>query len=382
MTPERARDVERLCQAALEREPSARAAFLAHACGGDDAVRQEVESLLASESRAEGFLSTPALVFAGTVSGSGPTLVGQRLGPYEIVAPLGAGGMGAVYKARDTRVDRVVAIKVLRAEFSQRFQREAHAIAQLEHPHVCTLYDVGPNYLVMEYVEGTPLRGPLAPDKALTYAKQILDALEAAHRKQIVHRDLKPDNILVGKRGVKLLDFGLAHTARRNDDPTLTRPGDVMGTPGYISPEQWQGQPGDARSDLYAFGCVLYETLTGKRVTPERTPAEPPSMERIIRRCLAPDPNDRFQSAGDLKTVLDWTIEQPLTADPRPAPPTPWIAAAAAIVIVALLGAWAISRLSRPDVSGPVLRLQITPPEGGQPKRLGSAGDRKSRLVS
>src|SRR5216684_1433184 len=168
---------------------------------------------------------------------------GTRLGPYEILAPLGAGGMGEVYKARDTRLDRMVAIKTSKAEFSERFAREAKAIAALNHPHICQLHDVGPNYLVKELVEGSPPKGPLAVEKAVEYAGQILSALDAAHRKGITHRDLKPANIMVTKHGIKLLDFGLARIAASDQDATLTMAGQVMGTPAYMSPEQWEGKP-------------------------------------------------------------------------------------------------------------------------------------------
>src|SRR6202049_406203 len=155
-----------------------------------------------------------------------PLSAGDKLGPYEILAPLGKGGMGEVWKARDTRLGRDVAIKISAEQFSERFEREARAVAALNHPNICTLHDVGPNYLVMEYIEGTPLKGPLPVDQALKYAVQICDALDAAHKKGIVHRDLKPANILVTKQGVKLLDFGLARGA---DDETLTMSGMVMG---------------------------------------------------------------------------------------------------------------------------------------------------------
>src|SRR6266849_9174071 len=167
-----------------------------------------------------------------------PLSAGDRLGPYEILAPIGAGGMGEIYKARDTRLNRVVAIKVCKEQFSQRFEQEARAIATLNHPHICTLYDVGSNYLVMEYIDGQPLKGPVPLDDALRLATQIADALDAAHRKGITHRDLKPGNILVTKAGVKLLDFGLARIAPGPGDPTLTQVGEVMGTPAYMAPEQ------------------------------------------------------------------------------------------------------------------------------------------------
>jgi eukaryotic-like serine/threonine-protein kinase len=178
---------------------------------------------------------------------------GDKLGPYEILMPIGAGGMGEVWKARDTRLDRIVAIKTSKAEFSERFAREVKAIAALNHPNICQLYDVGPDYLVMEYVEGFPLSGPLPIKKVMIYAGQILSALDAAHGKGIIHRDLKPANILVTKEhGIKLLDFGLARIAAGSADATLTQPGDKMGTPAYMAPEQWDGKPGDARTDSTA----------------------------------------------------------------------------------------------------------------------------------
>src|SRR5438445_10822002 len=257
---------------------------------------------------------------------------GTRLGPHEILSLIGAGGMGEVYKARDTRLDRIVAIKVAREQFSERFEREARAVAALNHPHICQLYDVGPNYLVMEFVEGAPLQGPLPPEKAVEYAGQILDALDAAHRKGITHRDLKPANILVTKQGIKLLDFGLAkqRAPLTEADATLTAAltskGQILGTLQYMSPEQLHGQEADPRSDLFSFGCVLYEMLTGKRAFEgqsaasviaailEREPAPltaAPPLERIVRRSLAKDPDQRFQTARDLKAAMSWAMEQP-----------------------------------------------------------------------
>ena len=198
-----------------------------------------------------------------------PLSVFDKLGPYEILSPIGAGGMGEVWKARDTRLDRTVAIKTSKEKFSERFEREARSIAALNHPHICTLYDVGPDYLVMEYVEGEQLKGPLPLPLALQYGGQICEALEAAHKKGITHRDLKPGNILVTKQGIKLLDFGLA----RFDSPDATVTMAAVGTPAYMPPEQWEGKPGDARSDIYSLGCVLYEMLTGKRVPQQGRPA-------------------------------------------------------------------------------------------------------------
>src|SRR5687767_11809257 len=181
-----------------------------------------------------------------------PLESGTQLGPFEIVAPIGAGGMGEVYRARDTRLGRDVAIKISTVPFSGRVEREARAIAALNHPHICTLHDIGPNYLVMEYVEGQPLKGPLKPEEALPLAVQIAQALEAAHRKGIIHRDLKPANILVTDAGVKLLDFGLAKLQQENqpaeETVTQTQAGTILGTAAYMSPEQAEGLPADARS--------------------------------------------------------------------------------------------------------------------------------------
>src|SRR6516165_3639213 len=295
-----------------------------------------------------------------------PLAAGTRLGPYEILALVGAGGMGEVYKARDTRLKRDVAIKTSNQKFSDRFHREAQAIAALNHPHICTLYDVGPDYLVMEYVEGQPLKGPLPVERAVEYARQILDALDAAHRMGIVHRDLKPANILVTKNGVKLLDFGLAKAERAkaisaSDETvtqTITQEGTILGTLQYMAPEQLQGKPVDARSDLFSFGCVLYEMLTGKRVFEgesapsviaavlEREPAPlevSPPLERVVRRALAKDPEQRFQTAREVKTVLEWAMAPQAASAPRTSHRWQWIAAAA--VVIGALGGWAVARV-------------------------------------
>src|SRR5271170_7595872 len=200
---------------------------------------------------------------------------GAKLGPYEILTPIGAGGMGEVWKARDTRLDRVVAIKQLTGQHSARFQQEARAIAALNHPNICTLHDIGPDYLVMELVEGETLaarlkRGRLPMEQTIQYGAQIASALGAAHSKGIVHRDLKPGNVMVAKAGVKVLDFGLAKSTQ---DETLTAANAVMGTPAYMAPEQREGKACDARTDIYALGLVLSEMATGTRVQPgERRP--------------------------------------------------------------------------------------------------------------
>lgn len=256
-----------------------------------------------------------------------PLPAGTRLGPYEILAPIGAGGMAEVYKATDTRLDRIVAVKVSAEQFSERFDREARAVAALNHPNICTLHDVGPNYLVMEYIDGIPLRGPLPIHQALQHGMQICDALHAAHKKGITHRDLKPANILITAAGVKLLDFGLAQvgpTQRSPDDATLsvsiTQAGTVLGTAPYMSPEQAEAKPIDARSDIFSFGLVLYEMLTGRRAFEgdstiaimaailHKEPVEleaPPALRNIVARCLRKSPAGRFQSAAELRSALE-----------------------------------------------------------------------------
>jgi eukaryotic-like serine/threonine-protein kinase len=302
---------------------------------------------------------------------------GQRLGPYETLEPIGAGGMGEVWKARDTRLDRTVAIKISKEQFSERFEREARAVAALNHPHICQLYDVGPDYLVMEYVEGKPLAGPLPPEKAVEYAGQILDALDAAHQKGIAHRDLKPANILVTKQGIKLLDFGLAkQTGLAESDETVTRAltqkGQILGTFQYMSPEQLQGKETDTRSDLFSFGCVLYEMLTGKRAFEGESAAsviaailerEPAPFEagmplaRVVRRSLAKDPDQRFQTARDLKASMLWAVEQAAPASPPRWSLLPW-GIAAALAIMTAVALWLAWRTSSP-VGLPLTRLSV-----------------------
>ncbi|HTP33296.1 MAG TPA: protein kinase [Candidatus Acidoferrales bacterium] len=301
---------------------------------------------------------------------------GTRLGPYEILSPIGKGGMGHVYKARDTRLNRIVAIKVSTAQYTQRAEREARAVASLNHPHVCQLYDVGPNYLVMEFVEGERLHGPLPPQQAFEYACQILDALDAAHKNGIVHRDLKPSNILVTKSGVKLLDFGLAKLLPHStavDDVTLTQgltgQGQILGSLHYMSPEQLQGSEADPRSDLFSFGLVFYEMLTGKRAYEGSSASliadiiykDPPGLsglnkiappfETILKTCVAKDPNDRWQSARELKQVLEWAMASTTAPPPPPLPPRRrWLLTVlAAILAAGALGVW-LGRTPRPPI--------------------------------
>lgn len=249
-----------------------------------------------------------------------------RFGPYEILSPLGVGGMGEVYRARDNRLGRDVAIKLLPPEFAadpdrlRRFQEEARALARLNHPHICHIYDVGPDYLVLEYVEGVPPAGPLSPEEAVRLGVQIASALEAAHERGILHRDVKPANILVTPRGdVKLLDFGLAKRSSVERDVTHTMAGTVLGTTPYMSPEQAQGQPLDERSDIFSFGTVLYELLSGSRAYPGESTAEVvsavlrddprplhtlPAIERVVRRCLEKAPAKRFRSMREVGAAL------------------------------------------------------------------------------
>jgi serine/threonine protein kinase/Flp pilus assembly protein TadD len=256
---------------------------------------------------------------------------GDRLGPYEILAPIGAGGMGEVWKARDTRLNRIVAIKRIKGRHSGRFQQEARAIAALNHPNICQIYDVGPDYLVMEYIDGKPLKGPLADDEAVRLALQIAGAIEEAHGKGILHRDLKPGNIMVTAKGaVKLLDFGLAKLMAGADaDATNTIEGTVLGTAAYMSPEQAEGKALDERSDIFSFGAVLYEVLSGRRAFPgssiaqvliavlreETTPLRSCAAD-VVKRCMAKQPGHRFQRAAEVKAALEKIAANP--AGPQP----------------------------------------------------------------
>jgi len=314
---------------------------------------------------------------------------GTRLGPYEITGSLGAGGMGEVYKARDTRLDRTVAIKVLPellasdSTFRARFDREARAISSLNHPHICTLHDVGAEgptaFLVMEHVDGQPLAGPVPVERAIAIAIQICDALEAAHRTGIVHRDLKPSNILISRSHppqVKLLDFGLATRsdahAKHTTDATisaLTGEHKIVGTPQYMAPEQIEGREADTRTDIFALGCVLYELVTGKRAFAGDSPSavmsailatEPRSMrefvpitplmlEWIVMRCLAKNPDDRWQTVRDLRAALERVRQEPAAGGGQPlrVARLPWIAAALAALLAIAAAAWAVAIMRR-----------------------------------
>jgi eukaryotic-like serine/threonine-protein kinase len=240
---------------------------------------------------------------------------GERLGPYEIVALIGSGGMGEVWKAHDTRLGRLVALKWLKDPQSDRFEQEARAIAALNHPNICQIYDIGPNYLVLEYIDGKPLLGPLPVEEAMGLAIQIASALEEAHARGILHRDLKPANILLTAKGTpKLLDFGLAKAMAgwgATSDATRTIEGTIAGTPSYMAPEQIEGKPCDARSDVFSFGAVLYEMLGGSRAFDGMAsvlrddPKPPPALGSVVLRCLAKQPGLRFQTIAEVKTALE-----------------------------------------------------------------------------
>ncbi len=325
---------------------------------------------------------------------------GTRLGPYEVVSPLGAGGMGEVWKGRDTRLDRSVAIKILPASFEAnaelklRFQREARTISQLNHPNICTLYDVGESYLVMELLEGESLadrlaKGPLPLEQVLRYGTQIADGLDKAHRQGIIHRDVKPGNIMLTKSGAKLLDFGLAKTdasvidvSSATEHRPLTEEGTILGTFQYMAPEQLEGVPADARTDIFALGALLYEMATGKRAFDGKTktsliaaivsaepapmshvqPLTPPALEHVVRKCLAKEPDDRWQSAHDIAEEMRWISEAgsqagvaaPLAMRRKSRERLGWVAA---IVVALIVGALSWRALRHETL--PVYRFAI-----------------------
>ncbi|HXV14937.1 MAG TPA: protein kinase [Candidatus Krumholzibacteria bacterium] len=333
---------------------------------------------------------------------------GTRLGPYEILGTLGAGGMGEVYRARDTRLDRMVAIKVLPAhlvsqpEVRQRFEREARAVSSLNHPNICVLHDVGADFFVMEYLEGESLasrieKGPLPTAELLQVGIQVADALSAAHRAGLIHRDLKPGNVMLTKSGAKLLDFGLARSTGlegptdATQSPTMSRPltkaGTIVGTFQYMAPEQLEGGEADARTDIFALGAVLYEMATGQRAfsgtsqasliasilkeqpraMADLAPMTPPALEHLVKRCLAKDPDDRWQSARDVGLELAWIrdagssagISAPVAAHRRRAARTAWIAAAVCAAAAIGFGSLLLTHRSAPPMP---IRFTVEPP--------------------
>ena len=351
---------------------------------------------------------------------------GTRLGPYEILASVGAGGMGEVYRARDTRLDRTVAVKVLPSHLSdnpeirQRFDREARTISSLSHPHICALHDVGHqdgiDYLVMEFLEGETLtdrlsRGALPSEQVLRYGIEIADALDKAHRQGIVHRDLKPGNIMLTKSGVKLVDFGLAKLAAVSPTNSsvsilqtqaglnLTQEGTILGTFQYMAPEQLEGKEADARSDIFAFGAVLYEMATGQKAFSGKSqaslissilsaepppvssvaPMTPPALDRVVKTCLAKDPDDRWQTAHDVMLQLKWIAEggsqaglpAPVVARRRGRERLAWIVAAALAVSAGVLG---YLELRRPRSAPAVVRSNVLAPDKGSFTFVGQGG--------
>src|SRR5579864_245110 len=342
---------------------------------------------------------------------------GARLGPYEIQSPLGAGGMGEVYRAKDTRLDRTVAVKILPSHLSdnpearQRFEREARTISSLNHPNICTLHDVGhqegTDFLVMEYLEGETLgarltKGPLSPEQVLKYGIEICEGLERAHKSGVIHRDLKPGNIMLTKSGAKLMDFGLAKATPAHEPPVssltmtisgpsadqpLTVQGTVVGTFQYMSPEQVEGKEADARSDIFALGAVLYEMATGKRAFEGKTtasviaavlerdpppvstvrPMAPPALDRVVKTCLAKDPDERFQNVHDVKLQLKWIAE---SGSPAGAPVSTaarrtnreklaWSLVCAFVMLAVIFALWTYLR---PRSAGPGPILAFVPP--------------------
>src|SRR5262245_36934293 len=350
MNPHRWEQIDELLSAALELDTDKRAAFLNEACAEDQELRKEVESLLAADEKEQNRIERYPMQLAAELLAEQQTVLasGSSIGHYKILAMIGSGGMGEVYRASDSRIGRDVALKILPPQFSQdpdrlrRFEQEARAAGMLNHPNIVSIYDTGTNngspYLVSELLQGEvlqqKLRGqPLPVRKAGDYALQIAKGLSAAHEKGIIHRDLKPGNIFITKEGrAKILDFGLAKLTHHEVNPSapsehidLTETGVVLGTIVYMSPEQVTGRKVDHRSDIFAFGSVLFEMLSGKRPFGGETQIEimhailktdplelsqsngtiPPSLERIVRRCLEKDPDHRFQSTSDLAFALE-----------------------------------------------------------------------------
>jgi serine/threonine protein kinase len=398
MTPDRYQRVVEIFQAASDCSPVARPAFLASACAGDDDLRREVEAMLAADAQGGGLLDKPAddLAAAAVAAHETRSLMGHRISHYEVVSLLGLGGMGEVYLARDVRLNRLVALKVLAGdlgsnpELKKRFEREARAVSNLNHPHICTVHDVGEEdgieFIVMEYVSGQTLEHlimnkGLPLKQAVKYGLALADAVVAAHEAHIIHRDIKPSNVMVTEEGrLKVLDFGLAKLAERQH-PTdegstkslTTQAGMIFGTAGYMSPEQAKGKPADARSDIFSFGALLYQMVTGRRAFPgdnaiislaavinhEPTPLlglvpdAPPQLEWVIMHCLNKDPGHRIQHMIDVKIALEDVLERieshsaPLTLT---RPRRRWLAPALIAVLLGLAGgAWLSLRIVRKE---------------------------------
>ncbi len=368
MTPERWLQLEALYDAIKDLSPAERSARLKDT---DSELRSAVEAIFAQNGSA---LEHPAWEGHASLLQTGTIVkAGTQLGPYKIERQIGAGGMGEVYRATDTRLAREVAIKTCRREFGTRFQREARAIASLNHRHICSLYDVGPNYLVMELLEGETLAdklklGRLSIEQTLLYGGEISDALAGAHTKGVVHRDIKPANIMVTKAGVKVLDFGLAKCSQ---DANLTGPNVVMGTPAYMAPEQREGNECDTRTDIYALGLLLHEMATGKRCLNGEKPSVeqlPEKLAHVIERCLALDPEERWQTAADVRSELLWAAKsevRPKAGDP--ALPVVigrrrrvhWLPAAALLLAAGGVTGWLAHRPSAAEVN-PLVNAKFT----------------------
>ena len=422
MTPERARDIERICDDALERPVGERAGFLARACGGDSELRHEVERLLAHEDAASDFLEASPIVDSAFSAGSdAPRLaIGQQIGSYRLLSSLGSGGMGEVYRARDSVLGRDVAIKVLPPVFASdpdrlaRFEREARVLASLNHPNIATIYGVertdGVQALVLEVVEGETLEqrlrrsSGLALRESLDLARQIAEALEAAHEHNVVHRDLKPANIKIRPDGVvKVLDFGLALaiappaaeglSTRWNGIPAdRTQEGMLLGTPSYMSPEQVQGQRADRRSDIWAFGAIVYEMLAGQPAVGGQSTVEvmsnvlktepdwsalpsttPPIVQSLLRRTLQKEPSRRLRDVADARFQIEEALNDPFIA----AAPTfrhrerlVWLSGLAIASAIAL-SLWT----TREREAAAELRLDVTTPPTTRPHSIAISPD-------
>jgi eukaryotic-like serine/threonine-protein kinase len=399
MQVERWKKVEELFDAAQQRPADQRAEFLRRACPEDAELRAEVETLLkAAESRDPLLDGSPL----SSVAERGPALKpGVKLGNFQIVALIGRGGMGEVYRARDLRLKREVAIKTLPPGFAAdrdriaRLEREARASSALNHPNIVGIHEIGSeggvSFIVSELVDGETLarvieRGPLPLRKLVEIGTQICDGLFAAHSAGVIHRDLKPGNIMLTRDGhVKILDFGLAHRDRAPGlDSTATKesePGMIMGTPGYMSPEQVRGEATDARSDLFSLGVILYEMASGHRPfrgtssievmnsilkdePPELPPASPPALDRIVRRCIEKEPVRRFQSAADLGFALRSFCEVNASAVPRKTGHTRLLAAGLALALAAALGVWWLLRPHPDAKAGPLFPVPLTSAPG------------------
>ena len=355
MTPQRFREIEALCQAVRQDGPE----VLANV---DPDLRELVQSLLEQDPIGSGHPSAEET----TQSIQVPVGVGTQLGPYKLRAVVGAGGMGQVFRATDTRLARDVAIKISHEKFTERFDREARAIAALNHPYICTLYDVGPNYLVMELVEGETIaarlkKGKLSIDDTLRYGAQIAEALAAAHTRGITHRDLKPGNVMITKTAVKVLDFGLAKSAR---DESLTAANVALGTPAYMAPEQLEAKDCDARTDLYALGLLLFEMATGKRAAQGTPPPLDSLSERlahVVELCLAKDPDKRWQDARDVKVELEWAATGSAPIRPSGGSSRVWPAVAGLSIL--LLSTLALVHFREAAPQQAVLHSTILPPE-------------------